>query len=273
MDSSDLKLVKPGDRPSAEQWNLMVQLLKREVTGPNMFRDSTGWHFRRSVTTADVPLWYRLASLTGGGKYVARKQEWDSGAEPPAFVDTTDTGDTEYDTDVDVYDFRERDDATVGSPGTGQIVNGWKITVSGSEVTLVDVAEEIRITSADTAARHLRRTASELYTCSTKHHKIIGDSEEDADEATTGAWIENEIVNPAADEQLKIKHVGPQGGAPTSTAPHIPRDPLGGVLPCFHFKPAFDDTGHCIGWWYWDWTLGTPAQKWESPWDVAEPGA
>jgi hypothetical protein len=52
MDASNLKLVKPGDRPSAEQWNLMIQLLKREVTGPNMVRDSTGWHFRRVIPSS-----------------------------------------------------------------------------------------------------------------------------------------------------------------------------------------------------------------------------
>ena len=38
--------MKEGEKPSASQWNLMIDLLKRRVTGPNMFEDGTGWHFR-----------------------------------------------------------------------------------------------------------------------------------------------------------------------------------------------------------------------------------
>lgn len=38
----------PGQRQvSAEQWNLMVRLLKRKVTGPDVTELSTGWHISR----------------------------------------------------------------------------------------------------------------------------------------------------------------------------------------------------------------------------------
>lgn len=43
--------VRPGDRPSASQWNLMVDLLKRRVTGDGVYEDATGWHIRPTATT------------------------------------------------------------------------------------------------------------------------------------------------------------------------------------------------------------------------------
>ncbi|HUS47383.1 MAG TPA: hypothetical protein VM098_04655 [Phycisphaerae bacterium] len=46
-----LREVREGDVPSASQWNIMVALLKRRVTGPNIYEDSTGWHFRESAST------------------------------------------------------------------------------------------------------------------------------------------------------------------------------------------------------------------------------
>lgn len=52
-DVDKLRTVLPGDRPSASQWNLILDLLKREVTGPNVFADSTGWHIRPSVESIE----------------------------------------------------------------------------------------------------------------------------------------------------------------------------------------------------------------------------
>ena len=57
-----LREVREGDVPSASQWNIMVALLKRRVTGPNIYEDSTGWHFRPSVSggaeAAAAPVFY-----------------------------------------------------------------------------------------------------------------------------------------------------------------------------------------------------------------------
>lgn len=48
-----LKNVKPGDPISAEQANLIRRLLRREVTGPGVHADSTGWHVRPSARLID----------------------------------------------------------------------------------------------------------------------------------------------------------------------------------------------------------------------------
>ena len=63
----------------------------------------------------------------------------------------------------------------------------------------------VAVSSADTVPGFLRYTAGDVQ----DHHKIVGDAEADADAATTGEWIECEIINAAGEEQLKIKHVGP----------------------------------------------------------------
>ena len=83
------------------------------------------------------------------------------------------------------------------------------VTIDGSSVEGVLVGEgqdpRVAVSSADTVPGFLRYTAGDVQ----DHHKIVGDAEADADAATTGEWIECEIINAAGEEQLKIKHVGP----------------------------------------------------------------
>lgn len=60
MNTDSLKTVKPGNRISAEQHNAILQLLKRRVTGPEMFEDATGWRFRHLNQRPDGLRWGRV---------------------------------------------------------------------------------------------------------------------------------------------------------------------------------------------------------------------
>ncbi len=43
----DLTKVSPGDRPSAMQWNMMIDILRRiNITGPYVMETPAGWHIR-----------------------------------------------------------------------------------------------------------------------------------------------------------------------------------------------------------------------------------
>lgn len=43
-----LRDVMKGDPISARQWNEVLRLLKRNVTGPDVIETATGWHIKRS---------------------------------------------------------------------------------------------------------------------------------------------------------------------------------------------------------------------------------
>lgn len=42
-----LRTVKPGEAISAEQWNLLVRLVRRRVIGPDVYESETGWAIRK----------------------------------------------------------------------------------------------------------------------------------------------------------------------------------------------------------------------------------
>lgn len=56
-----LKHVSSGDLLSVEQANLINRLLRREVTGPNVHADSTGWHIRPTITHPEG-FWAKLTA-------------------------------------------------------------------------------------------------------------------------------------------------------------------------------------------------------------------
>jgi len=161
------------------------------------------------------PAFYRLATNEGDGEYTCRRQAWDDDAK--AFADVAESHQAEYDVDVTAYDYQERADGVAGAADVGQIVRGWKIHVGGATIkdgqwiTLVDVGDELRITSKDIRAAHARSTAAELAETPTKPHKIVGDNEAHLPAVAAGAgWLEAEVLGADdANQQLLIKHVGP----------------------------------------------------------------
>ena len=179
------------------------------------------------------PAFYRLANNLGDGKYTCRRQAWDDDAK--AFADVAESHQAEHDVEVTAYDYQERADGVAGFADVGQIVRGWKIHVGGATraegtwITLVDVGDELRITSKDIRAAHARSTAAELAETPTKPHKIVGDNEAHLPGVAAGAgWIEAEVLGAdVTNQQLLIKHVGP--GPLVYTGCGIELDGLGHV--------------------------------------------
>ena len=128
---------------------------------------------------------------------------------------------TEYDDADDVVVYLRNDRAEIqieqrGWLATAGAVVGtilsfqrfpWDVGSPAVHGVLIGEGQDPRVavSSADTVPGFLRYTAGDVQ----DHHKIVGDAEADADAATTGEWIECEIINAAGEEQLKIKHVGP----------------------------------------------------------------
>lgn len=87
----ELRHVSPGDRISASQWNIMVDLLRREITGPNVFSDHSGWHLRDRrprQSSAGVgnggngaPTWYQVLKQWAYAPY-----NWVGGSHTPAAI-------------------------------------------------------------------------------------------------------------------------------------------------------------------------------------------
>ena len=119
--------------------------------------------------------------------------------------------DGDYDLDIDGFDYQGRADGVAGAVGVGQIVPGWRLFIDDAWITLVDVGDELRITSKDIRAAHARSTAAELAETPTKPHKIVGDNEAHLPAVAAGAgWLEAEVLGADdANQQLLIKHVGP----------------------------------------------------------------
>lgn len=50
-----LRSVQPGERPSAEQWNIIIELLKRRVVGPNVVENRDGWFIKKQPIPDNKP--------------------------------------------------------------------------------------------------------------------------------------------------------------------------------------------------------------------------
>jgi hypothetical protein len=174
-----------------------------------------------------TPEFYRLAVNAGDGAYTLRKQEWD--ADTDEMINLADGFDPDYNLDIDGFDYQGRADGVAGAAGTGQIVRGWRLFIDDEWITLVDVGDELRITSKDIRAAHARSTAAELAETPTKPHKIVGDNEAHLPSDPAGAgWLEAEVLGADdANQQLLIKHVGP--GPLVYTGCGIELDGLGHV--------------------------------------------
>lgn len=97
-----LKRVKSGDPLSAAQANLINRLLKREVTGPGIFADSTGWHFRLPLEVREG-FWARLTAENVGGYYSWARLEDDAETlVVPSITGTSDAKEVNATTDIPV---------------------------------------------------------------------------------------------------------------------------------------------------------------------------
>ncbi len=56
--------VSAGERISAEQWNFIVNLLRRKITGPDVVEHTTGWHIARPPPTSVVVKQFATVVLT-----------------------------------------------------------------------------------------------------------------------------------------------------------------------------------------------------------------
>lgn len=111
-----LKDVKAGDPLSAAQANLINRLLRREVTGPYIYADSTGWHFRSRPMHRLWGFWARLtAEAEGGGGYYSWTRLKD---DAETLVDPTETG-TDNAKEVNEAE------GIKGHPDTGVVVWMW----------------------------------------------------------------------------------------------------------------------------------------------------
>jgi hypothetical protein len=64
VDINLLKYVKLGDQPSAEQWNMIVDLLKRQVTGAHVTSSADGWQVRARPRGLPPVLLVRVTSAS-----------------------------------------------------------------------------------------------------------------------------------------------------------------------------------------------------------------
>jgi len=118
----------------------------------------------------------------------------------------------------------------------------------------------VGVSTDDTRPHVLRLTAAEAADPpANRHHKLIGDAEVDADEATTGESIEVEIINADGNEQAKIVHLVP---AATEYYTYL-------TTACGYWI-AVNATGHVLGAAYFESGTGW---HWEGIGGVAHPAA
>jgi hypothetical protein len=128
-----------------------------------------------------------------------------------------------------------------GPAGQGYVLR-W-IHERGDD-TVWEVAKDghVRASLSDADSWYMRREGDDVQ----PHHKLIGDSEEDAAGDTTGSWISASIIADDDDnKQLKFSHVGPGASCYCTcgcTVTGMDLDAKG------HVRGYYDGCGGCSGW-------------------------
>jgi hypothetical protein len=97
-EAGGLRFVRPGQRPSSGQQNIMVRTLQAGHRGSTIYEDGTGTYIWPLVRPGTKVRWFELKdALTPGGSATAHRRKWDADAEE---YET----DTDADAEFEVYD-------------------------------------------------------------------------------------------------------------------------------------------------------------------------
>ncbi len=160
-----------------------VQILRQIV------RDSrggpAGFVPRRGRFFPYRKLWYKIVTNVGAGEYTLAKQAWNTTSK--VFENVTDTQDPEYNLNVTGYDCLGQADGQVGT-----LVQGWKLCINGTWVTLIDLGPAagelfaVRVLKTSGSAGNKTTQCSFVYTVKDLAGNVMNQKRDGSGDPATG---------------------------------------------------------------------------------------